>query len=44
MGFVGEVLDKTRVLSTMDLVISEGSRRELMRWLENNSLVKKTET
>lgn len=35
MGFVDEILDRTRVLATDELVISEGFRRELMRWLEN---------
>jgi len=42
MGFVDEVLDKTRVLATDELVISEGFRRELMRWLENNRIAPKT--
>jgi len=35
MGVIHEILDRTRVLPTDELVISEGFRKELMRWLEN---------
>lgn len=35
MSSVDELLDKTRVLATDELVISEGFRRELIHWLEN---------
>lgn len=30
----GEVLDKTRILDTEEFVISEGFRKEILRWFE----------